>query len=85
MADESDRYRMTDPERILKLEQELRFLKERRRELQEQIDDMRGNIRQLEQFRDDLHGRLSTMVWWLGVMASAVAAGMSLVLHLIFK
>lgn len=76
---------MTDPERILKLEQELRFLKERRRELQEQIDDIRGDIRKLEQFRDDLHGRLSTMVWWLGIMAAALGTAASLVEHLIFK
>lgn len=82
---ESGRYRMTDPERILKLEQEIRVLKERRLELQAAFDESQRRIRALEDFRTDLHARLQSLVRWIAIMASCLGAGVSLAEHWIFK
>lgn len=83
--DDSSPYRMTDPERILKLEQEIRVLKERRLELQAGLDDAQRRIRVLEDFKTDMHARLQSMVRWLAIMASCLGGGISLAEHYLFK
>lgn len=85
MPEESNRYNLSDRERLVKAEQEIRFLKEQRRELLDQVDGLDRRVRDLESFRIDLRARLSSTLWWLSVLAASLATAVSFLEHLFFK
>lgn len=81
----SDEWRLTDKERIAKLESEVRNLKERRLEAQATINTLTEDLEGLKTWRTDLTARIQNSAKWMAIMSGAIAGAISLAEHFFFK